>query len=62
MYLQKNLVILAITVTLETTKMCFQVTPPIGHIKPYIGKMKNASDPFWPRYPPTKFQSNRSSR
>ena len=44
MYLQKNLVILAITVSLEMNIMCFSITPPSGHMKTW--KMKKRPTRF----------------
>ena len=41
MYLQKNLVILAVTVSLELTIMCFSITPPSGHIDLELKNEKN---------------------
>ena len=36
MYLQRKLVILAITVSMEMNIMCFSITPPGGHIRSLI--------------------------
>ena len=41
MYLQKKLVILAITVSLEMLKMCFSITPPIVATRIELKNTKN---------------------
>ena len=48
MYLQKNLVILAITISLEINIMCFSIMPPSGHIKDLELKNEKNVRPFWP--------------